>query len=232
MVRRPTSFQLPADRRSRRSSTRRSHLAGRTLGSTWTCKSAYELLDSIGKSDGIRACSLSARIRSCRRQRRSEIERRLKSLDFLAVVDFFASETAQLADVVLPSAQWAKKMARQRTPRVVSRCVVEHSSHRTTSERISTSCVRSRLVSTSARASRMAAAGRTCSTSCGGHQRRTGRLLGHELRADRGRRRPFWPCPVPRFRHTSALRRSTSTSSGRARFHYVYYAAAGRGTGR
>jgi assimilatory nitrate reductase catalytic subunit len=34
---------------------------------------------------------------------------RLKDLDFLAVSDFFLSETAELADVVLPTAQWAEE---------------------------------------------------------------------------------------------------------------------------
>ncbi len=37
------------------------------------------------------------------------VERRLKALDFLVVADYFLSETAQLADVVLPSAQWAEE---------------------------------------------------------------------------------------------------------------------------
>jgi assimilatory nitrate reductase catalytic subunit len=37
------------------------------------------------------------------------IKRRLRSLDFLAVADSFLSETAQLADVVLPVAQWAEE---------------------------------------------------------------------------------------------------------------------------
>jgi assimilatory nitrate reductase catalytic subunit len=35
--------------------------------------------------------------------------RRLADLDFLAVSDFFLSETAELADVVLPSAMWAEE---------------------------------------------------------------------------------------------------------------------------
>jgi assimilatory nitrate reductase catalytic subunit len=34
---------------------------------------------------------------------------RLKALDFLLVIDFFVSETAAIADVVLPSAQWAEE---------------------------------------------------------------------------------------------------------------------------
>ncbi|MDE3077813.1 MAG: molybdopterin-dependent oxidoreductase, partial [Chloroflexota bacterium] len=36
------------------------------------------------------------------------VRQRLGQLDFLAVADFFLSETAQLADVVLPAAQWAE----------------------------------------------------------------------------------------------------------------------------
>jgi assimilatory nitrate reductase catalytic subunit len=37
------------------------------------------------------------------------VERKLRALDCLVVADFFLSETAQLADVVLPSAQWAEE---------------------------------------------------------------------------------------------------------------------------
>jgi assimilatory nitrate reductase catalytic subunit len=39
----------------------------------------------------------------------SEIATRLRALDLLVVSDFFLSETAALADVVLPSAQWAEE---------------------------------------------------------------------------------------------------------------------------
>jgi assimilatory nitrate reductase catalytic subunit len=38
-----------------------------------------------------------------------QVERRLQALDLLVVADFFLSETARLADVVLPSAQWAEE---------------------------------------------------------------------------------------------------------------------------
>jgi len=37
------------------------------------------------------------------------VEERLDELDFLMVSDFFVSETAERADVVLPSAQWAEE---------------------------------------------------------------------------------------------------------------------------
>jgi assimilatory nitrate reductase catalytic subunit len=41
--------------------------------------------------------------------RAGHIEKRLDDLDFLMVSDFFLSETAERADVVLPSAQWAEE---------------------------------------------------------------------------------------------------------------------------
>jgi assimilatory nitrate reductase catalytic subunit len=37
------------------------------------------------------------------------VEERFRALDLLVVADFFLSETAKLADVVLPSAQWAEE---------------------------------------------------------------------------------------------------------------------------
>jgi len=72
-------------------------------------KSAFDLLDSIGQEDGVRALLVvgSNVVVSAPDARR--VEQRLQALDFLVVADFFLSETAQLADVVLPSAQWAEE---------------------------------------------------------------------------------------------------------------------------
>src|SRR5918912_260613 len=39
----------------------------------------------------------------------THIKARVRNLEFLAVADFFLSETAALADVVLPVAQWAEE---------------------------------------------------------------------------------------------------------------------------
>ncbi len=41
--------------------------------------------------------------------RARRVEARLKSLDLLVVADFVLSETAAIADVVLPTAQWAEE---------------------------------------------------------------------------------------------------------------------------
>src|SRR5262245_39022414 len=72
-------------------------------------KSAYELLDSLGQPAGVRALWVLGSNMMVSAPNVQHIENRLKSLDFLAVSDFFLSETAQLADVVLPSAQWAEE---------------------------------------------------------------------------------------------------------------------------
>jgi assimilatory nitrate reductase catalytic subunit len=70
-------------------------------------KSAYELLQSLGRD--VRALFVMGSNIVVSAPDAIEIERRLRSLDTLIVVDFFLSETARLADVVLPAAQWAEE---------------------------------------------------------------------------------------------------------------------------
>jgi assimilatory nitrate reductase catalytic subunit len=72
-------------------------------------KSAFELLTSIGLPGGIRALVVVGSNIVVSAPDALEVERRLKDLGFLVVVDFFVSETASMADVVLPSAQWAEE---------------------------------------------------------------------------------------------------------------------------
>ena len=72
-------------------------------------KSAYEMLDSLGQDGGVRALFVLGSNVVVSAPNALHVEERLKALDFLVVVDFFLSETAQLADVVFPSAQWAEE---------------------------------------------------------------------------------------------------------------------------
>jgi assimilatory nitrate reductase catalytic subunit len=72
-------------------------------------RSAYELLDAMGREGGVRALILIGSNPVVSAPRAIHIEERLRALDLLVVADFFLSETAQLADVVLPSAQWAEE---------------------------------------------------------------------------------------------------------------------------
>ncbi|WP_141204839.1 molybdopterin oxidoreductase family protein [Streptomyces griseorubiginosus] len=70
-------------------------------------RSAYELLDALGTD--IRSLLLMGSNPVVSAPRAAHIEERIKSLDFLAVCDVVLSETAALADVVLPVTQWAEE---------------------------------------------------------------------------------------------------------------------------
>lgn len=72
-------------------------------------KSAYEMLSSLGRATGVRALLVMGSNVAVSAPHAARIRERLKSLDFLVVTDFFLSETAALADVVLPVAQWAEE---------------------------------------------------------------------------------------------------------------------------
>ncbi|MFH8620779.1 molybdopterin oxidoreductase family protein [Streptomyces vietnamensis] len=70
-------------------------------------RSAYELLDALGGE--IKALLLMGSNPVVSAPRAAHVEGRLRSLDFLAVADVVLSETAELADVVLPVTQWAEE---------------------------------------------------------------------------------------------------------------------------
>ncbi|KIZ18444.1 molybdopterin oxidoreductase family protein [Streptomyces natalensis] len=70
-------------------------------------RSAYELLDALGGE--IRALLLMGSNPVVSAPRAAHVEDRIRSLGFLAVADVVLSETAALADVVLPVAQWAEE---------------------------------------------------------------------------------------------------------------------------
>lgn len=72
-------------------------------------RSAYELLDCLGTEDGVKALFVFGSNVVVSAPNAVHVEERLRALDLLVVVDFFLSETAQLADVVLPAAQWAEE---------------------------------------------------------------------------------------------------------------------------
>ncbi|UXY27409.1 molybdopterin oxidoreductase family protein [Streptomyces sp. HUAS TT20] len=70
-------------------------------------RSAYELLDALGTD--VRTLLLMGSNPVVSAPRAAHVEERLRSLDFLAVADVVLSETAELADVVLPVTQWAEE---------------------------------------------------------------------------------------------------------------------------
>lgn len=72
-------------------------------------KSAYEMLSTSGNEGGVRALLVMGSNMVVSAPDARQIEQRLRGLDLLVVADFFLSETAQLADIVLPMAQWAEE---------------------------------------------------------------------------------------------------------------------------
>ncbi|MEU1517187.1 molybdopterin oxidoreductase family protein [Streptomyces sp. NPDC005811] len=72
-------------------------------------RSAYELLDALGRDKGSRALLVFGSNPVVSAPRAAHITERLGALDLLVVADFVPSETVALADVVLPVAQWAEE---------------------------------------------------------------------------------------------------------------------------
>ncbi|MEV4480786.1 molybdopterin oxidoreductase family protein [Micromonospora coxensis] len=70
---------------------------------------AYRLLDSLGTPGGPRAMLVFGSNPVVSAPRAARVTERLRALDLLVVADFLLSETAALADVVLPVAQWAEE---------------------------------------------------------------------------------------------------------------------------
>ncbi|MEE6179461.1 molybdopterin oxidoreductase family protein [Mycobacterium sp. 050134] len=72
-------------------------------------RSAYEMLSALGTPGGVRALWVMASNVVVSAPNALHVAERLRALDFLAVSDIFLSETAALADVVLPTTQWAEE---------------------------------------------------------------------------------------------------------------------------
>ncbi|GAA3678712.1 molybdopterin oxidoreductase family protein [Nocardioides ginsengisoli] len=72
-------------------------------------RSAYELLDSLGQDGGARALLVFGSNVVVSAPNATHVTERLEALDLLVVCDLVMSETAALADVVLPVTQWAEE---------------------------------------------------------------------------------------------------------------------------
>ena len=70
---------------------------------------AMELFDLLGTDAGPKALLIFGSNPVVSTPRAARVQRRLESLDLLVVADLVRSETAEIADVVLPTAQWAEE---------------------------------------------------------------------------------------------------------------------------
>ncbi|MDX6320622.1 MAG: assimilatory nitrate reductase catalytic subunit [Propionibacteriaceae bacterium] len=71
--------------------------------------SAFEMLDKLGSPGGVRALLVLASNLVVSAPDANRVADRLRGLDLLVVSDIFLAETAEFADVVLPTAQWAEE---------------------------------------------------------------------------------------------------------------------------
>ena len=70
---------------------------------------AVQLLKSLGQPDGVRCLLVHASNIAVASPDANSVIEGIRSLDFMVVCDFFMSETAAMADLVLPVLQWAEE---------------------------------------------------------------------------------------------------------------------------
>jgi len=186
-------------------------------------RSAYEMLEDAGSEDGIRGLLIFGSNLSVSAPRAAHIERRLRALRFLCVSDFFLSETAALADVVLPSAQWAEEEGTMTN--VEGRVILRNAAVPPPDG------VRSDLQIISGLAERLGAVSRFPAepqevftelrhASRGGAADYYG-ITYERIEQENG---VFWPCPAEDHPGTPRLFLDQfATPDGRARFHAVEY---------
>jgi assimilatory nitrate reductase catalytic subunit len=75
----------------------------------WPGPSAFEMLDRLGTAGGVHVLLVLASNVAVSAPHTNRVLDRLRALDLLVVSDIFLSETAALADVVLPTTQWAEE---------------------------------------------------------------------------------------------------------------------------
>ncbi|MBO0869781.1 MAG: molybdopterin oxidoreductase family protein, partial [Micromonosporaceae bacterium] len=181
-------------------------------------RSAYELLSCLGTDGGPRGLLLFGSNPAVSAPHASHIGDRLRRLDLLVVADVVLSETAALADVVLPSAQWAEEEGTTTNleGRVLRRrrAVVPPPGVRTDLEILS--ALAAQLGATTAfPAQPRAVFEELRAASAGGPADYAG--ISYE-RLDAGEQL-FWPCPSPEHPGTPRPFESRfATPDGRARF--------------
>jgi len=186
-------------------------------------KSAYEMLDTMGTEGGVRALLLVASNVAVSAPRAGHIQERLEALDFLMVSDIFLSESAQRADVVFPTTQWAEEEGTMTNleGRVLRRKQATAPPKGVRSDLEVLKGLADRL----GRGQFFSSDPRTVFTelrqaSAGGVADYAG-ITYERIEAEDG---VFWPCPSEAHPGTPRLfQESFPTADGRARFHPVTY---------
>ncbi len=187
-------------------------------------RSAYELLEALGHDGGPRALLVHGSNIAVSAPNATRITQRLESLDLLVVCDLVLSETAALADVVLPVTQWAEETGTMTNleGRVILRRQALAPPAGVRSDLDVIAGLASRLGSTAAFPTdpeeAFAELGRA---SAGGRADYAG-ISYARIAEEHG---VFWPCPSPDHPGTPRLfADSFATPDGRARFVVPEYA--------
>jgi assimilatory nitrate reductase catalytic subunit len=144
------------------------------------------------------------------------VERRLAGLDLLVVADFVLSETAALADVVLPAAQWAEEDGTMTNleGRVLRRRSLRPPPANVRSDLDILTELTRRLGGPAFPVGPRATFDELRQASAGAR-----RLRRHDVGPHRGGRWLFWPCPTPEHPGTPGCSPTAfATPDGRARF--------------
>jgi assimilatory nitrate reductase catalytic subunit len=187
-------------------------------------RSAYEMLDRLGREDGVRALLVMGSNPIVSAPNAAHIMARFEALDFLAVADFFLSETAQLADVVLPSAQWAEEEGTMTN--LEGRVILRRRAFSPPEGVLTDIEILCALAAHLGHASSFSFAGprevfdELRRASAGGLADYSG-ITYEKIEANRG---IFWPCPAEDHPGTPRMfADSFPTANGRARFHAIEY---------
>jgi len=188
-----------------------------------TGKSAYEMLSQCGMPNGLRALLVFGSNPVNSAPRASFVQDRLRALDLLVVADMFLSETAAIADVVLPTTQWAEEEGTMTN--VEGRIILRRRALDPPAG------VRTDLEIVSALAKGLKSAGNFPSqasevfeelrrASAGGISDYSG-VTYEKITSENG---VFWPCPAGNTTGTPRLfAENFPTADGRARFHPVEF---------
>lgn len=188
--------------------------------------SAYELLESLGQPDGSRAMLVFGSNIVVSAPRATHVTERLASLDLLVVADIVMSETAAMADVVLPVTQWAEETGTMTNleGRVIlrERAITPPDGVRSDLDVIAG--LASRLGSTAAFPTDPEEAFAELRRASAGGRADYAGITYDRIRAESG---VFWPCPSPEHPGTPRLfAESFATPDGRARFVDVEHVGA------
>ncbi|WP_181311657.1 molybdopterin oxidoreductase family protein [Nocardioides campestrisoli] len=184
-------------------------------------RSAYELLTALGTEGGPRALLVHGSNPVLSAPHATRVVERLEALDLLVVCDLVLSETAAIADVVLPVTQWAEESGTMTNleGRVLlrQRALTPPAGVRTDLEVLAG--LAQRLGSTVAMPTDPEAVFTELRAASAGGPADYAGITWERIREEQG---VFWPCPEVDHPGTPRMfTRSFAHPDGRARFHVV-----------